>query len=154
MSAPELTSEDIRTDRSTRQARLKWVLVVDEALPPGRQANAAACVAAYVGRRMPALLGADGEDADGHHHTGLPWGGCSVLAADSATLSALRDKAVGKDDVLVVDMPVFAQQVRVYDQYLERLSGTKAADLTYCAVGLIGPRNRVDRLVGRLPLLP
>lgn len=153
MPAPELTTADVRTDLSTRQAKLKWVIVIDDALPPGRQANAAACIAAGVGRQLPALLGADGEDADGFRHPGLPWAGCSILAADATTLNVLRNKAADKEDVLVVDMPEHAQTARVYDQYLEQLSGIKAVDLTYCAVGLLGPRNRIDKLVGRLPLL-
>ncbi|KOG87299.1 hypothetical protein ADK38_26215 [Streptomyces varsoviensis] len=143
----------MRTDLSTRQAKLKWVIVMDADLPAGRQANAAACIAAGVGRHRPQLLGADAEDADGYRHPGLPWAGCSILAADTATLSALRAKAAEKADVLVVDMPENAQNVRVYDQYLEQIAGTKAADLTYCAVSLLGPRNRVDKLVGKLPLL-
>ncbi|MGW5852644.1 DUF2000 domain-containing protein [Streptomyces sp. NPDC055254] len=153
MPAPEPTTDDVRSDLSTRQAKLKWVIVIDDALPAGRQANAAACIAASIGRHHPALLGADAEDADGFVHPGLPWAGCSILAADTATLSILRNKAAEKGDVRIVDMPENAQQVRVYDQYVEQISGTKAADLTYCAVSLLGPRNRIDKLVGKLPLL-
>ncbi|MFE7114661.1 DUF2000 domain-containing protein [Streptomyces sp. NPDC057654] len=153
MSVPELSTGDIRTDLSTRQAKLKWVIVIDAGLPVGRQANAAACIAAAIGRRHPALLGADAEDADGFGHPGLPWAGCSILAADATTLNTLRGKAAEKEDVLVVDMPDNAQSVRVYDQYLEQVAGTKAADLTYCAVSLLGPRNRIDKLVGKLSLL-
>ncbi|WP_069884331.1 DUF2000 domain-containing protein [Streptomyces luteocolor] len=153
MPAPELTTDDIRSDLSTRHAKLKWVIVIDDALPAGRQANAAACIAAAMGRQHPALLGADAEDADGFLHPGLPWAGCSVLAADSVTLHALRTKAAGKEDVLIVDMPDNAQRVRVYDHYLEHVAGAKATDLVYCAVSLLGPRNRIDKLVGKLPLL-
>ncbi|MEV0278648.1 DUF2000 domain-containing protein [Streptomyces sp. NPDC050610] len=153
MSVPELTTDDVRTDLSTRQAKLKWVIVVDAALPAGRQVNAAACIAAGVGRQHPALLGADAEDADGFHHPGLPWAGCSILAADAAALNALRGKAAEKEDVLIFDMPEHAQSVKVYDQYLEQVAGTKAGDLVYCAVSLLGPRNRIDKLVGKLPLL-
>ncbi|MFG2827017.1 DUF2000 domain-containing protein [Streptomyces sp. NPDC048434] len=153
MPGPALTNEDIRSDLSTRQAKLKWVIVVDDALPAGRQANAAACIAASAGKQLPELVGHDGEDAGGFRHPGLPWAGCSVLAADTATLHGLRSKAAEKADVLIIDMPEPAQTARVYDQYLEQLAGTKADDLTYCAVSLIGPRNRIDKLVGKLSLL-
>ncbi|MEV0264278.1 DUF2000 domain-containing protein [Streptomyces sp. NPDC050617] len=153
MPVPELAAGDVRTDLSTRQAKLKWVIVIDAALPAGRQANAAACIAAAIGRQHPELLGADAEDADGFRHPGLPWAGCSILAADAPTLNTLRGKAAEKQDVLIVDMPENAQNVRVYDQYLEQVAGTKAADLAYCAVSLLGPRNRVDKLVGKLSLL-
>ncbi|MEU0951450.1 DUF2000 domain-containing protein [Streptomyces niveus] len=143
----------VRTDLSTRQAPLKWVIVVDEDLPAGRAVNAAACTAAAVGRALPDLLGGDGRDGSGHVHPGLPWAGCSVLAADAATLHALREKAAAKEDVLVVDMPEPAQTSRIYDEYLDLLAGTKHEDLTYHAVALVGPRNRIGKLVGKLPLL-
>lgn len=142
-----------RTDLSTRQAPLKWVVVIDADLPAGRAVNAAACMAAAVGRALPHLLGGDGQDASGHVHPGLPWAGCSVLAADTATLHALREKATAKEDVYVVDMPEPAQTSRIYDEYLDLLAGTKHEDLTYHAVALVGPRNKVSKLVGRLPLL-
>ena len=38
--------DEIRTDEPTRSARLKWVVIVDEALPAGRAVNSAVCVAA------------------------------------------------------------------------------------------------------------
>ncbi|GHH71967.1 hypothetical protein GCM10018793_08220 [Streptomyces sulfonofaciens] len=153
MSTPHLSDQDVRTDLSTRQTRLKWVIVVDEGLPAGRVVNAAACMAAAVGKALPDLLGRAGEDADGVRHPGLPWTGCSVLAADAATVRAVRAKAAGYDELLIVDMPEPAQTARVYDAYLAELAGTAAGDLAYCAVSLVGPRNRINRLVGGLGLL-
>lgn len=146
-------SATARTGLSTRQAPLKWVVVVDRDLPAGRAVNAAACMAAAVGRALPDLLGGDGRDASGQVHPGLPWAGCSVLAADTATLHTLREKAAAKEDVFVVDMPAPAQTSRIYDEYLDLLAGTKHEDLTYHAVALVGPRNRIGKLVGKLPLL-
>ena len=43
-------ADEIRTDTPTREARLKWVVVVDGSLPPGRAVNAATCVAAATSR--------------------------------------------------------------------------------------------------------
>lgn len=148
-----LPRPETRTDLSTRQAPLKWVVVIDEDLPAGRAVNAAACMAAAVGRALPDLLGGDGRDGSGQVHPGLPWAGCSVLAADAGTLHALREKAAAREDVFVVDMPEPAQTSRIYDEYLDRLAGTKHEDLTYHAVALVGPRNRIGKLVGTLPLL-
>jgi hypothetical protein len=154
LSIPTLPAEDIRTDLSTRQVRLKWVIVVDRDLPAGRAVNAATCVAAAVGKALPELLGRHYEDASGIAHAGLPWGGCAILAADASTLHTLRTKAATKDGVFIADMPAHAQTARVYDEYLEVTAGTKHEDLTYLAVALAGPRNKIDKLVGDLPLLP
>ncbi|MFC1438870.1 DUF2000 domain-containing protein [Streptacidiphilus sp. N1-10] len=154
MSTPQLSSEDIRTDLSTRKAKLKWVIVVDQSLAAGRLVNAAACMAAAVGKALPDLVGRDGDDASGVPHPGLPWAGCSILAADADTLGTLRTEAVTKgDEMLIVDMPDLAQTSRVYDEYLDQLAGSKTEDLTYCAISLVGPRNKIDKLVRKLPLL-
>ncbi len=106
--------EEVDFSLSTRQARLKWVVVVNADLPPGRAANAAICAAAPTVAAVPGLLGADAADAEGTVHPGLPWAGCSVLVADSATLRTIRA----------------------------------------CAVSIVGPRNPVDKIVGKLPLMP
>ncbi len=139
---------------STREARLKWVVVVDAALPAGRAVNAAVCVAAATSKSVTGLLGPEASDADGTAHPGLPWAGCSILAASSEQLAEIRVKAIAREDVFVADMPLDAQATRLYADYLEQLAGKAGDQLAYLAVSLVGPRNRVDRLVGRLPLLP
>jgi len=145
--------EEITTAESTRSARLKWVVVVDAALPPGRQVNAAVCVSAATAVRVAGLLGPDGTDADGHSHPGLPWAGCTVLSATSAQLAELGARTVGDVDLLVVDMPESAQTNRVYDEYLGQLATTATDGIARLAISIVGPRNRVDRLVKRLSLL-
>ncbi len=50
-------------------------------------------------------------------------------------------------------MPAAAQLTRVYDEYRQTLATTPAEDVEYYAVSIVGPRNRVDKIVGRLPLL-
>src|SRR3954453_7833685 len=86
--------EEICTGEPTRSARLKWVVVVDSALPAGRAVNAAVCVAPPTRAVVSALAGPGAKDADGSIHPGLPWAGCSVLAAPSHELALLRAKAV------------------------------------------------------------
>ncbi|HEV3355805.1 MAG TPA: DUF2000 domain-containing protein [Pseudonocardiaceae bacterium] len=152
MTSVGFVPEEIDTSAPTRAARLKWVVVVNDALPPGIAVNAAVCVAAATGRAVPGLLGPDGTDAGGAIHPGLPWAGCTILGAGTERLRELRAKASGSPDVFVVDMPDLAQQVRVYDEYLQGLREAAQA-LEYYAVGMVGPRNRIDKLVKKLPLL-
>ena len=144
---------EIRTDEPTRSARLKWVIVVDEALPAGRATNAAICVAAATTAAVTGLIGPDAKDADGSTHPGLPWAGCSVLAAPVGRLGEIRSRATGSLGVFVADMPVQGQATRVYDEYLRQLGEATGAGLAYHAVSLVGPRNRIDKLVHRLGLL-
>lgn len=144
--------DEIDTSASTRSARLKWVVVVDAELPPGRALNAAVCTAAATGSAVAGLLGPDAVDATGSAHAGLPWAGCTVLRASAEQLRAIRAKATASADMHTVDMPVDAQLTRVYDEYLAVMSGKPAEQIDYGAVGIVGPRNRLDRIVGRLPL--
>jgi hypothetical protein len=147
-------ADEIDQNAPTRQARLKWVVVVDRALPSGRAANAAICTAAATSRAVGGLLGDDAVDADGNTHPGLPWAGCTVLAADADTLRTIRAKAAARPDFFVADMPAAAQQTRVYTEYLAAVGDSAESALDYYAVSIVGPRNPLDKIVGKLPLLP
>jgi hypothetical protein len=50
-------------------------------------------------------------------------------------------------------MPAVAQRTLVYTDYLAAMSATTAEDMDYCAVSIVGPRNRVGKIVGKLPLM-
>lgn len=78
--------------------------------------------------------------------------GCTVLTATAAALAEIREKAVA-DGMAVADMPRSAQTNRIYDDYLAELAETKPEDLTASAVSIIGPRNRISKLVRNLDLL-
>lgn len=152
MTVVGFAPDEIAIDAPTREARLRWVIVVDGTLDRGRAANAIACLAAAAGAGVRGLLGPDGSDADGGAHPGLPWAGCSILAAEQHELGTVRGKAAARGDIHVIDMPGSAQTNRVYRAYLDELETTPAVDLGLLAVSFFGPRNPVDRLVGKLPL--
>lgn len=147
-------ADEIDTSAPTRSARLKWVVVVDAALPAGRAVNAAVCVSAATAAGVAGLLGPEAQDAGGALHPGLPWAGCTVLAADRETLAAIRAKGAAHEGTFVADMPAEAQATRVYDDYVEAVAASDAERIDYLAVSLVGPKNRIDKIVGRLPLLP
>lgn len=146
--------EEVLTGEPTRSARLKWVVVVAEGLAPGRAVNAAVCVASATSRAVTGLLGPEAVDGSGSAHPGLPWAGCSVLVASTERLAAVRAKAAQSQGVHVSDVPAAAQSTRVYDEYLAAVGGAQGEELDYLAVSVVGPRNRVDKIVGRLPLMP
>ena len=145
--------DEMSTGERTGAAKLKWVVIVDENLSPGQAVNAAVCVAAATAPGVPGLLGPGGPDASDHWHPGLPWAGCSILAASPATLTAIRQQAIDRK-LLAADMPASAQATRVYDDYLRELAKTEPGDLALLAMSLIGPRNQVAKLVRHLELLP
>jgi len=153
MTTPAFTPDEIQTGDATRAARLKWVVIVDRDTAPGRMVNAVACVSAATGALVDGLIARGGPDAEGAHHPGLPWAGCTVLATSAEKLANARAKAVAADTLLVVDMPLSAQTNRVYDEYLAELATTAPADLAVSAVSIVGERADVDAIVKRLSLL-
>lgn len=144
---------DVRQGAGTRTAKLKWVIVADDSLGVGVIANATACLGAAVAAVLPGLVGGEVGDASGQVHPGLPWSGCSILAGDAAKVREIRAKAMTKDGLFVADMSKHAQASRSYEEYRVGLGSTEEVDLGYYAVSLVGPRNRIDKLVGGLPLL-
>ena len=134
------------------QSPTRCVVIVDEALPPGLAANAAAMVALTLGATVDGLPGADLVDADGHSHPGLIAAGIPILAASRLQLSDLHARAQ-RESLGVVDLPAFGQQTTDYESVIERVGQTPAAELEYLGIALHGPRRAVSRLTGSLRLL-
>jgi len=138
-------------DESTPQP-MRCAVVIDQALPAGRAANAAAVIALTLGKRHPHLAGPDLVDASGAAHPGLIPIGIAVLAAAAAELGDLRAKAL-KYHLDVVDFPVQGQETTDYAAFAARVRTVPTSGLAYVGVGLYGSRKVVGRLVGRFSLL-
>jgi hypothetical protein len=130
----------------------RLVIVVDETLPPGLAANAAAVVAFTLGAQLPGLRGSDVADADGAVLPGLIPIGLPILRAPSGALTALHAGAA-EAGLGVAAMPVFGHQTNDYDEYRALVARTPGADLRFLAVAVHGPRRRVGRLTGSFGLL-
>jgi hypothetical protein len=131
---------------------MRCVIVVDGALPVGHAANAAAVIALTLGKRHPHLAGPDLIDAGENSHPGLIPIGIAVLAAPTADLSSLRDKALAKG-IDVVDFPIQGQQTTDYAEFRTRVRELPPEEIAYAGVGLYGGRKAVGRIVGRFSLL-
>lgn len=131
------------------------VVVVNEALPVGVQANTAAILGMTVGGRRPGVVGDDVRDASGVIHAGIVTVPVPVLRCDGARLRALRDTLRDPvfEDVLTVDFSDVAQSCRTYAEYRARAAATPEPDYAYLGLALCGPRAKVKRLTGNLPLL-
>ena len=140
----------LRTEPDDVPARC--VIVVDEALPPGLAANAAAVLALTLGARAPGLRGPDIDDADGARLPGLIDRGLPILKAPAADLSALRARAV-EAGVEVIGFPRFGQATTDYEAFRANVAQTPTAELEYLGLLLAGPKRMVDKLTGSLPLL-
>jgi hypothetical protein len=137
----------------SEQGRNKCVIVVSAELPSGLAANAASVLSVTLGHRVDGLVGADVKDADGVVHPGVIHLPLPILAAPREKVAAIVQGAAGDDGMFFVSFSALAQSCRTYEEYVDKMAGTATADLDSVGVGLYGPRKRVDRLVGSLPLL-
>lgn len=130
----------------------RTALVIDEALPTGLAANAAAVLAATLGHRLEHLVGPDGTDAAGGIHAGITTVNLPVLAASADRLAALAHHA-RRLDLFVVGFTDVAQAQRTYDDYLAQLATTAPDALRFRGVAIHGPSKPVRTVTGSLPLL-
>ena len=130
----------------------RCVIVVDQELPPGLAANAAAVLALTLGARAPELAGADFADGDDQTHPGLIPIGLPVLKAPRDELGDLRARAAAAG-LGVIDFPTFGQQTTDYEAFRAAVADTPAAQLEYLGLAVYGERRPVGRLTGNLSLL-
>ena len=130
----------------------RCVIVVDEALPAGLAANAAAVLALTLGARIPQLVGADFADADHRPHPGLIPMGLPVLKAPRPDLGIIAEKAraAGLD---VIGFPAAGQTTNDYEDFRATVARTPSRELEYLGLTVAGPKRAVGRLTGSLALL-
>lgn len=130
----------------------RCVIVIDQALPAGRAANAAAVIALTIGARHPVLVGEPLVDASGFHHPGLIPIGIAVLTGSQQELSEIRQKGLnaGCD---VIDFPVEGQQTKNYQFFREAVAAIEPEALSYVGVAFVGQKKVISKIVGDLTLL-
>jgi hypothetical protein len=128
----------------------RCIIVVNDTLPAGKASNAAAVVALTIGQRHPHLVGAPLVSSDGQVHAGLIPIGIPILKATSDQLAVLRQKSLEQCDV--VDFPVQGQATTDYSAFLAAVNAVRDDALQYLAIGLVGTKKKVGKLVSGLAL--
>ena len=118
--------------------QMKCAVILNESLPVGVLANAAAILGMTLGTRFGQLVGEDVKDADGGTPPGIVTVPVPALRADAKTLAAIWEKASADDAVFAVDFTDVAQGCRVYGEYVERMGAASPASLGFLGIGLAG----------------
>jgi hypothetical protein len=149
-----LTLQDAYSHTTTVQkfAAPRCVIVIDDALPPGKACNAAAVIALTIGERHPYLVGAPLVDAQDVRHPGLIPVGISVLKAPVGQLSKLRADALEKQ-FDIVGFPVQGQQTKDYAAFAEAVRAVQTHALAYVGVGIVGDNKVLRKLVSDFELM-
>lgn len=133
----------------------KCVIVIDSELPVGFIANTAAILGFTLGKERPDLVGIDVRDKDGNSHLGIISIPVPVLKGDVSKIRELRAKLFTEEfaDCTVVDFSGFAEGINVYEDFIREFAKVEEKDLKYFGIGLIGPKKKINKLTGSMPLL-
>lgn len=133
----------------------KCVMVIDEGLPRGLLANTAAIMGITLGKEMPEVVGADVADQSVREHLGIIESPVPILRGSPESIKQIREKLYQPDfqDLTVVDFSDLAQGCRTYDEFVEKMGHIPESSLQYFGVAVCGPKKKVNKLTGSMPLL-
>ncbi len=133
----------------------KCVMVIDEHLPLGIIANTAAIMGITLGKKMPEVVGDDVTDQSGNEHLGIIEFPVPILKGSPETIKEIREKLYQPEfqDVTVVDFSDLAQSCKTYDEFTEKMGQVSESALQYLGVAVCGPKKKVCKLTGSMPLL-
>ncbi|WP_040439753.1 DUF2000 domain-containing protein [Roseibium aggregatum] len=129
----------------------KPVIILSQELPLGVKANFAAVLGMSLGHLRPDLIGAETPTYDGVCLPGITNTALPVLGAPADDLPALFFAAEDLPVRLAYMRDAF--EAKDYDDYTARIASRPISDHAPQAILLGGPRKKVDRICGRLPLL-
>ena len=133
----------------------KCVMIIDENLPLGIIANTAAIMGITLGKEMPEVVGANVADQSGNDHLGIIEFPVPILKAAPEAIKDIREKLYqpGFQDVTAVDFSDLAQGCKTYDEFIEKMANISESALHYFGLAICGPKKKVNKLTGSMPLL-
>lgn len=133
----------------------KCVIIVDENLPLGIIANTAVILGITLGKSKPEAVGPDVTDQTAKKHLGIITFPVPVLKSTAENIKDLREKLYQTEfqELLVVDFSDLAQGCKTYEDFTQKMTQTPESALRYFGLAICGPKKKVSKLTGNLPLL-
>lgn len=132
---------------------MKIVIVVDEKLPLGLAANAAAVLAFSASPSLTGCVGESVMDRSGTVHPGITAVPLPVLAASSSNLAELKEAAGSAAGAAYIAFSDIAQRSKNYEEYTRAMRTAAPESLQYVGLCIYGEDRAVRSLTGSLRLL-
>ena len=118
-------------------------------------ANTAAIMGITLGKEMPEVVGANVTDQSGNEHLGIIEFPVPILKGSPEIIKAIREKLYQLDfqDLTVVDFSDLAQGCKTYDEFISKMGNVSESTLQYFGLAICGPKKKVNKLTGSMPLL-
>lgn len=133
----------------------KCVIILDEELPAGIQANTAAILGMSLGRYIPECVGEDIIDGSGLTHKGITTVPIPILKGTKDNIKELRNRLYNSDsdDLFVVDFSDLARTSHSYHNYTAKTEAISQDEISYLGLALYGSKKKINSLSGSLALL-
>ncbi|HEI8865613.1 DUF2000 domain-containing protein [Serratia sp. AKBS12] len=130
----------------------KCAIIVDQDLAVGLSMNAVSVIGIGFGKTVENLVGSDVASQDGVNYPGVISVPLPILRAPGAVLLALLSRTEHDDEIYCMPFSALAQSCKTYDDYRERIAAVASEQIELVAIGLIGPKKKINALTGNLPL--
>jgi hypothetical protein len=140
-----MTAEDVSADEPIR-FDTKIAVVLRDDLASWQRLNVAAFLVSGVAGTQPEVMGEPYADGDGVAYLPMFRQPVVVLAADSATLALVRDRATRRG----IAVSIFTEDLFKTGNDRDNRAAVRdvaSAELNLVGVGLYGPKNAVDKIV-------
>lgn len=130
----------------------KCAIIVDHSLNPGLAINAASIIGISLGTQVENLVGPAMTSQDGVVYPGVISAPLPILLSQEMSLNDTLARAAAEPDILVMPFSTLAQSCKTYTEYGERIASASSDGIQLAAIGLLGPKKKINRLTGNLPL--
>ena len=130
-------------------------MIIDENLPLGLIANTAAILGITLGKEMPQVVGTTVCDQSGNQHLGIIKFPVPILKGTPEAMKQIRAKLYQPEyeELSAVDFSDLAQGCKTYEEFIGKMAQTQGNDLQYLGIAICGPKKKVNKLTGSMPLL-